>query len=299
MPNHCFVQSRHYFGRLLVCVIAGFLCSHYTIAAASACNTEQYQQYGEKLDKSQVESVSLMTERYIKITAGVAPSCQSSLFSTFRLFYYQAMEAFDDSKDTLLDQYPLPARTVSQLNSEMAAIGWVLGESEGTYYIAETGDWMLSRFGKYLPEDWKLFLRQREMEISEKFSEDAGLLISWDELRERIIFWEGFLKKYPGFNEKATAEYYLSIYLSTYLSGMDNTRIYDFTSNKIDPDLVRSYRTYIENNKSSKYHGIINAQYEILKQHGFIYSEDVGTMLSDLHKRHGIETMLGYQPPAY
>ena len=99
------------------------------------------------------------------------------------------MQAFDNANETLLGQYPLPENEIAQLNTDIAPIGWVLDESEGTYYIAENGDWLLSYFGRHLPDDWNMFLNQRKSETVERFSEDAGMLITWDALRQRIIFW--------------------------------------------------------------------------------------------------------------
>jgi hypothetical protein len=61
---------------------------------------------------------------------------------------------------------------------------------------------------------------------------NGGLLITWEELGDRLIEWENFINKFPKslLIKKAKDNYHN--YLLDYLLGMDSDRIYDSEEGK-------------------------------------------------------------------
>ncbi|MBU1109959.1 MAG: hypothetical protein KKB51_24975 [Candidatus Riflebacteria bacterium] len=266
---------------------------------ANDCKLTEFKQFAENLDKTKIESVEQLADKYRELTSNQSQNCASQLFGEFRSYYFQFMEGHEISLAKSLCEYPIPDNLIDDINAKLYMAGWEIIESEGSYSIGENSNWLLENFSSSLPKDWQKFLQQRKNEIENKFSEDARLLITWDELRNRIIYWENFSNEFPSFNEKNTVEYYLSIYLRTYLTGIDNSRIYDWATSKVEPEVIESYKNYLKLNQQSKYYKIIENQYKILQTHDFTGSEKVTEELDALHKLNNIESMLAVQPPIY
>jgi hypothetical protein len=95
---------------------------------------------------------------------------------------------------------------------------------------------------------------------------DAGLGVSWEELRKIMQLWENFQIKYPNLLEsQEEVENELNGLMHIYLVGMDNTPTYHLDDSKtyvVEKDLIDSYRQFVKKNVNSKYHKQI---YELLK----------------------------------
>lgn len=189
------------------------------------------------------------------------------------------------------------ARSSSRATSPRCGPQWHRRETEGSYYVGETGTWLRSRFGRLLPPSWNEYLRQREIEIKEGFSEDAGLLISWEQLRLRITFWETFLARYPDFplkgGEIAT---YLDIYIRTFLTGTDNSRIErDYQDLTLRDEVRKAYDDFLRKNRGSRYYSVVKGYYDILKKENFRVGREARSFL----QANGVKSMHAVQPPTY
>ena len=102
---------------------------------------------------------------------------------------------------------------------------WDIGE--GMVTIRELPHLYYDVFKDYVTEDYKEYLKIWAKDDEELYQADAGLMISFEELGERIITWENFLNQYPNskLNVKVTA--LLNSYREDYLLGMDNTPTLD------------------------------------------------------------------------
>ena len=78
-------------------------------------------------------------------------------------------------------------------------------------------------FAKYVTADFYDYLKILREEDAVLYEADAGLSISFEDLGERIVVWEGFLRKHPntGLLENVLERYFT--YQIDYLLGMDNT----------------------------------------------------------------------------
>ena len=102
---------------------------------------------------------------------------------------------------------------------------WDIGE--GMVTIRELPHLYYDVFKEYVTDDYKEYLKIWAKDNEELYQADAGLMISFEEIGERIITWENFLKQYPDtkLNIKVTA--LLNSYREDYLLGMDNTPTLD------------------------------------------------------------------------
>lgn len=113
-------------------------------------------------------------------------------------------------------------------------------------------------FGKYLSDDYKDYLELIEIELNEPISKEGALVVSWDELGDRVILFEKYLEKYPiaeNFDQIQDKYYY---YMSSYLYGLNNTPVYEYSTGTLLEDVKKSYEGFIEKNPQSKTTIIIN-----------------------------------------
>ncbi|QNE67234.1 DUF6882 domain-containing protein [Fusobacterium hwasookii] len=102
---------------------------------------------------------------------------------------------------------------------------WDIGE--GMVTIRELPHLYYDIFKAYVTDDYKEYLKIWAKDNEKLYQADAGLLVSFEEIGERIVTWESFLNQYPDtkLNIKVTA--LLNSYREDYLLGMDNTPTLD------------------------------------------------------------------------
>jgi hypothetical protein len=213
----------------------------------------------------------------------------------FRKYHHAALSAYEKKSKVGEWEYPAADSDRLELEQAIASAGWSLRESEGMYCLGEKAGWFEERFGTILTRPFKKYLRIRADEIQQGFARDAGLLISWDQLRERIAMWEQFLRQYPDFVEKGDVRERLDVYVRTFLTGMDNSRINNFNSKKLRADVKAAYEMFIRANRDSAYYALVRDYYDMLKSKQFNVPDNIEEYL----KKQGCEAMLDAQPPAY
>lgn len=125
---------------------------------------------------------------------------------------------------------------------------WDIGE--GIVTIRELPHLYYDVFKDYVTDDYKEYLKIWAKDNEELYQADAGLMISFEELGERIITWENFLNKFPNSTLKQRVIDLLNSYREDYILGMDNTPTidggYDNIPITIDEDVKKEYDRFIK-----------------------------------------------------
>ncbi|MCV2486414.1 hypothetical protein OD917_15880 [Flavobacterium sp. SH_e] len=153
---------------------------------------------------------------------------------------------------------------------------------EGYVEIEPLPDFYYKIFKNYVTSDYKDYLYLKSEENKTLYSADAGLVISFKDLGDRIIWWENFMAKYP--NSKlfiAVKEEYKN-YQMDYLIGQDNTPTAERATeeNYIYPENIEEFNRFLkkypksptvslinlfrENFKSESIHDILRAEQDKL-----------------------------------
>lgn len=121
---------------------------------------------------------------------------------------------------------------------------WDIGE--GMVEIRAIPEFYRDLFGNYVTEEYREFISMNAEEDKVLWAADAGIGISWEELGERVINWENFVRKYPDSKlaDRAKANYRL--YQYSYLFGMDNTPTYDYQANTLYPENAEEFNRFIK-----------------------------------------------------
>ncbi len=138
---------------------------------------------------------------------------------------------------------------------------------EGSFYPIVDYEKM-KQYNNHISDEVKDYIAIEALDSNKPVAIDAGLVISYDELAERIIKIENYIQKY---SEGKRYEEMLGNYrskLTFYLNGLDNTPIADYETKKIYKDVFDSYekttntkdsvtafvvRKHINNIEESKY----------------------------------------------
>ncbi len=260
-------------------------------SASADCSRQAFKKYAKKLDKSKIESVDILKENYNKTILGQSKHCKSLLFSDFRDYYDQTVEAYIASiEEKLNEKYPLPAKKEKKYKAKLAKVGLIIYQSEGMYYVEADSAWFSKEFAASLSDEWKVFLKQLDYEAKNRFIDDEAVMISWEDLRKRVIFWEKFLDDHQDFVEKNRVKEHLSLYAYIYLRGSGNSPIYDWEGRELKDDVKESYENFIKINKKSKYYDLVKRQYTIIKAKAFKIDKKTSKKLDDNYNKSAKET---------
>ena len=240
-----------------------------------------------------IDSVEKAAKRLLSIAKGQSDRDRDCLLHAFREYYEDSLIKYNETCGTENWDYPIGQSKRKRINTTIAKVGWVIDETEGSYFVRESGDWFTATFREIMPQAWKDFYRLRSNELKERFTEDAALTISWRRLAQRIGEWDLFVKRYPRFPEHAEIEFYLSIYIRIFLNGLDNSSFSNHTGTLSD-EVKWAYEYFLKQYPGSRYHKLVKGYYKYLKDRQFCVK---GT--TEYLKSKGYSTMRGAQPPLY
>ncbi|HZK32955.1 MAG TPA: hypothetical protein VFC60_00515 [Tissierellaceae bacterium] len=166
-------------------------------------------------------------------------------------------ESKDDLTDKLLDKgeimtvssqryFPeenvkdIEDKELRELVEEIIANKYKLQMAEGMYYPIVDYE-KLKEYDDYVSEEIKDYVHLKAVDSNTVIASDAALVISHNELADIIIDTEEYLEKYAGGVYHEEVETMYNNKLDIYLSGLPNTLIYDYNTNKINEDVLESY----------------------------------------------------------
>jgi hypothetical protein len=257
------------------------------------------------LDKANIESIPRAIASYKRFARKFSIDQRDSAFCLFREFYYEVLgnktKSFDE--DTALNRKltegfafidSKPDAKTENTVKFWEKNGAQLLFSEGMPYVDEPADFLLKKFSSFVSIPMKTFLRLRASELSEGFSEDAGLLIPFSEVANRVILWEKFNNNYPNFIMKDISVSYYRLYLQTLLTGMDNSPVFeDYGNGKLDENIRKLYKQFIKSHPKSRSAFIVSGYLKILKKNSYKWSEEA----DDFLRKHRLHSMSAIQPP--
>jgi len=147
--------------------------------------------------------------------------------------------------------------------------GLKIGTAEGTFFIVKDASFIFKKINDIVSPVMKEYLDQKQKESKEGYASDGGLSINPKDIAERIVFWENFVKKNPDFvftKEQKDSITYMTLDL---LSGMDNTPVFDYETNKLTDSFKEGYKFVIEKHSDTDLGKIIKEYYAILEKDGF------------------------------
>lgn len=165
--------------------------------------------------------------------------------------------------------------SIKNLLLEAFSNGYKLSVSEGMYYFEIDYDKILKDFGRYSSDKVAGYLEIMAAESNKHFASDAALIISLDELANRIIKAEKYIESYPDFNQIQHVKQLHNYYLKAYLIGLNNTPLFDYETGKAKDTFLKSYENTIAEQSGTKLAGIMDEYLVLLKKSDYNRSEEI------------------------
>jgi len=272
----------------------------YAEEKAQSPQIAEWKTYLKSLDAANPASIKKAAAEYnARFGEKSSQPERDAAFMAFRSFYYDVIDRYESSfsknekiQAVLWDEKKGKSER-EKLRKTLSESGMTLMMSEGTYYIGEDTGFLAANFASQLSPGLREFLTMRSREMKKGFTEDAGLLITWNELADRIAAWDRYLKKYGDSSAAGQAEYYDNLYLAVFLTGIDNSRVFSMEKGALDPAVQKAYEYYLKTYSDTKSAAIIEEYYSILKKNGLKESQQSKSLL----KKYKLIPMTGIQPP--
>jgi len=170
------------------------------------------------------------------------------------------------------------------------ARGFRLTSEEGSIYPTVNTGVLVRTLKPFLTPALKDFLALRKHDEDQRFSNDAALEIPWDSVSERVAAWDRLLNAHPVFAARQEAQEWYSLYLSTYLTGMDNSPVFNDT---LVPPLRASYQRFLRLHGDTRAGRLVRSYLDVLRSTGFRSAPQVAEFLRANH----VTSMAAVQPP--
>jgi hypothetical protein len=218
----------------------------------------KYADYVSALDSADLKSSLLAAEKFKDIFSGKNSSLADSAFFIFNQVYeklYRNLNLLHDKDTTNYDPLvaaykpdirPKISENLLDYNRQLHKNGFNVAIKEGMTYIEEDRDFISTHFYTHISATMKAYLRELNKENKEGFAEDAGMTISPQQLSDRILWWENFMRKNPSFIFAVEARENKKYYLTFLLEGMDNTPLLADDQKTVE-DFYKTAFKYIHN----------------------------------------------------
>jgi len=223
---------------------------------------------------------------------------RDSVYVLFDNVVYTAINDFNDSLElnysTLIHRAnrKIVDLEITRFKRCLDMCGLILLRTEGDNYVDVNYDYYYKLFKGRVSPALTDYLKIRKKELRQGFSEDAELIITFHELYKRVITWENFNAKYPDFFNKRDSQINYATYLSTLITGMDNSPLFDYDTGTLFPEINKLYLKIISRHDSLKSTRVIKEYYNLLKASDFKMPQHLDQFLKD----HELFSMLDMQP---
>ncbi len=274
------------------------LSANHNLLLNTKGDLNSFSKYVSRLDNHDVASIPFMLD-YIKTCL---PSnnigLQDSAFLIFSEKFFSVANILTDNLDSvyrgvLVDiEKDSQAVAAKNFKGNLAQCGLGVFSTEGIYYADVQFDYFYNNFKGRVSDATTAFLELRKDEMLQGFSEDAAMLISFEDLYKRVKNWENFLNTYPNSLHQQEANNFYATYLETLMTGMDNSRVFDLETNTLLPEMKLLYEKIISEKPGSKTSKIISGYYELLVRENFKQSSQIDSFLN----QNQLNTMLAVEP---
>lgn len=197
---------------------------------------------------STLKSVISMTEAVDLIDAGVMrihklqenllPALEAEMLPLTETLYGYEIKALRNPEN-------LPDGVVRSLMERYVDMGYSVYMSEGMYFLDPSPKFLLGNFKTAISDELYDYLSYRSEEVERHTYSDAAIVITWDELADRMVSWEKFMDKYPNSIRLDEVKSMYEMYRFSFFIGASNTPAYDYPNEILDPKLLDAYENYV------------------------------------------------------
>ncbi|MGI6586573.1 MAG: hypothetical protein ACOX3L_11805 [Lutisporaceae bacterium] len=162
---------------------------------------------------------------------------------------------------------------VKSLIEETKAMGYKAETAEGMFFPIINYEF-LKKFSPYAGDDVKDYIDIMAVESNKVPAKDAALVIGWDEVVERALAQEGFIRKHSGSDKVESIKKLQKKYITFMLYGLNNTPLFSYDTKEMDSEAKEVYIKAVKNNSDSELMKLLGGYMEILEKSDYKLSEE-------------------------
>lgn len=232
-----------------------------------------YRTFVNQLDSSDVNSVSRAVEEYKTVFANERRGLCDSAFVVFQ----QLMDTLElklnhklqeDTTDylPLLKGAKVPTK-IKNFQQQLFLNGFRIIGVDEMFYIQQYRPYVVQQIGYLLSDVMKLYLNEIDTENREGFSQNNAIIISAQQLVDRTLWYENFIKAYPDFEFINNCRAYKKAYLTYLFSGYGTTKLYsDANKTALSPFFTEAYNYLFTTYQQSEVTSLIQPYFEAIRQ---------------------------------
>lgn len=183
------------------------------------------------------------------------------------------MDKIDDVKNPNLKKYL----------KNIKDSGYRLFESEGMYCpIIDYARYC--EYAEYVTDDIREYIAIMAEESTHIATDDAAIVISWDEVLKRACVQEEYIKKYPQSLRLNEMKQLYEEYVRYCLFGTNNTPSFDYQTETIDEKLLESYKEIVQKDNDNNITQQIKDYLKILENNKFKRTNEVESYINEVYQ---------------
>jgi len=185
----------------------------------------------------------------------------------FEEFLSSKTETYDAILTDLSEEADFELATIILSKADLLDY-YYIDNTEGMYFVSINYGYLYNIFKDKLTAERKSYYILKNdvynLEGTNSLFKDAGLIVTWDKLKNVIIDYDKYLKLYS--NETAAKEEFTKLYdVYTGEFKLDNTPIYEDDNKTIKEEVLISYKDIIDNHTNFSKYDEIKAKYDANK----------------------------------
>lgn len=256
-----------------------------------------FESFLKNLPENEVNSIGKAAAYFDKEYANEPAKACDMAWENFDKFVDRVVENFNDSPT--MEKYRSNPQAVSKIitdkgvnmnfdafTKQLAENGISFYMSEGDLYAKNDMQYEWNHFEARVSPEMRTFLQQLTTEDQKPVIEDAGLMISYQEVAERAVFWDEFALKNPSMKVNKLCENRFRSYLHTLVTEyLDNAPLFDAQSHKLLPQVQVAYEGLIKKTPNTRTGKEIAAFYALLKKKNFLKDSEVEAKMEEIEMK--------------
>lgn len=246
---------------------------------------ENYTEFLSQLDSADVNSTTIAVNKYIELFGQQSDVVCDSAFLEFDTFYSRLERVLNEKHNNDTTNYEalvfiepgtqIPQKLINY-RKNLQKNGFDINSEEGMTYIMQDRNFIAKHFYPYLSKTMKKYQVKLNIENAEGFVSDASIIISPQNIVERIIWYEKFIYEHPTFILTENCRTTLKTYQTILFTGIDNTPVFSFDSpNKLSDYYHEVYENLLSKYPGSKTANLIKPYYEAILNNNIKKSESI------------------------
>ena len=198
-----------------------------------------------------------------------------------QLTQFEAMFSPDTMQSKLAEEYPNIAQQKAVKDPELKALldktnnsGYKVETAEGSFFPIIDYQFY-EKFSAYVTTDSQDYIQIMAAESKQVPAKDAALVIGWDEILQRAQNQEKFLSTHKNSVKTKEVKELYQKYVSFTLYGANNTPLFSYETNTLNPKAKEIYLAAIKNPGNSEYLKMLSLYLEVLAKNNFVLTEEV------------------------